>query len=540
MLEVLSRKVVDRMGLCDGQREHLRQMFVSLRADAGGELHAVYTSIAKLFPLPCPVDEMVLLELQTEREMLVPINATLRLVEKMRAKGDGNVMYVSDMYLPSSFIRERLEAFGFFRDGDRLYVSDELGAWKRDGSLFRLIHEQENIPYRRWHHYGDSRQNDYDVPRRLGIHAHRLRFDYLPYEEQWRTAPTLHCQYPALLAGVARAVRLSSDAPDDQKAFVCDISAPLITMWVARIMADATRRGIRRLYFCARDVHTHFRVARTLLPLFPDVEVRYLFISSPALYESPLCLDYLRQEGMCGDDPVAIVDSCSGGKTLRVMNEKLVAAGCKEVYGYFWAKMDVDEPLSRYASDWMLCCRYIDAVVGKPLSRIGGIRILYELLFSVNHHYKVFGYERRRTGILRPVLKPDEWDKWGFTGQGVRSVKKSNDRLCESFAQACLSTGILPHCDTIMERLLLPTLVEYTDRPRRTYLDYPAHFLWWEKPFVGAIRGKDKGVWKRGNLFYSLPAFLTTPLRHVLGNYRMRRRFNSLASGLHRLLRHGT
>lgn len=524
LFDVLSLKVQQRMG--ENGSEYMRQHFVATRCDCGGHsLEEIYSEMAGRFPLPCSVEEMVQLELDTEREMLVPIVATRRLVDDLRKKG--NIMFISDMYLPDGFIREQLIRHGFFHEGDRLYVSDSVGAWKHDGSLFRLVHEREGIPYRQWHHYGDNYHCDYRAARRLGIRAHHLHYDYLPYERHWKEIPSVRYQYPSVLAGVSRAIRLDSIAPDDQKAFVCDISAPLMISWVFLIMQDAQEKGIRRLYFCARDMHSHYRIARRMGQMFPGVEPRYLFISGPALYESNLCLDYLRSAGICDDVPVAIVDSCSSGKTLRVMNEKLASNGTRPVQGYFWARMNIlGEPISdaRYELD----DNYLAAMTRGKVNRLMGMRIFYELLFSLNHHKKTYGYEYHQSRI-RPVFADDGDDTYHFDNiEKLGLLNKSNNRLLEAFAEGFIATGLSSLCHDVFHHIALPTLIEFVDRPRKDYLDYLHHFIWCGKPFVGHLHGKGKGVWKRGNIFYTLPEFLASPLRHILASPELRRKLNQL------------
>ena len=67
--------------------EHLRQTFVSLRIKAGKEestLEAIYAYMAHRFPLPKPVDTMIRMERELEREMIAPISSTLELINSIR------------------------------------------------------------------------------------------------------------------------------------------------------------------------------------------------------------------------------------------------------------------------------------------------------------------------------------------------------------------------------------------------------------------------------------------------------------------------
>ncbi len=524
MYDVLSTRVQQLMGE-DGS-EHMRQLFVVARAQAGGKnLREIYSCVAQVYPLPCSVDDMVDLELDTERLMLKPILATLELVKNLRKKGD--ILFISDMYLSSGFIREQLVKYGFYQAGDCLYVSDEVGAWKRDGSLYRLIHEKKDLVYRQWHHYGDNWHSDCSVPRSFGIHAHHLHYDYLPYEEKWSQNATLQYQYPSILAGVARAVRLSSDAPDNQKAFVCDVTAPLMVSWVLQVLYDAEQRGIRRLYFCARDMHSHYHIALIMQPLFPNIAIRYLFISSPALYNSQRCIDYLRQEGFCDNVLSAIVDSCSSGKTIRVMNGLLAENGYNPIYGYFWGKMSVGgEP---FVDEYFeLDADYLSIMTNGRIKRIIGMRVVFEILMSINYHKKTVGYEERY-GRIRPVFEEDQVDSFFFAnGKTLRENKKYNDALIMSFADGMIKTGLHHFYQYLFNRVLVPQLIDFSNYPYAKYLDYLHEFQLWGKPFVGRLTGNGQGIWKRGNLFYRLPYCLTSFLRAILSDDKKRRQLNQI------------
>ena len=113
--------------------------------------------------------ELCQLEQEVEREMLVPVLSMRDKVNERRKNGD-KIIFISDMYLPSTFLIDILHNHGFYQDGDSLYVSCECGALKWNGGLFEYIRKQENLPSsRHWHHYGDNKIGDYKVPKKLGI-----------------------------------------------------------------------------------------------------------------------------------------------------------------------------------------------------------------------------------------------------------------------------------------------------------------------------------------------------------------------------------
>lgn len=80
------------------------------------------------------------------------------------------MIYISDMYLPSEFIKEILTNHGVFGRKDSLYASGEIGLTKESGKLFKHVLKKEGIPASSLFHYGDNFHSDFVVPSRMGIH----------------------------------------------------------------------------------------------------------------------------------------------------------------------------------------------------------------------------------------------------------------------------------------------------------------------------------------------------------------------------------
>ena len=64
------------------------------------------------------------LELEVERENLSPVRQALDLIRNYRKKGK-RILFISDMYLPSDFLKSQLRRFGFWEEEDRIYVSGD-------------------------------------------------------------------------------------------------------------------------------------------------------------------------------------------------------------------------------------------------------------------------------------------------------------------------------------------------------------------------------------------------------------------------------
>ena len=125
------------------------------------------------------------LELEVERENLSPVRQALDLIRNYRKKGK-RILFISDMYLPSDFLKSQLRRFGFWEEEDRIYVSGEIGLTKHSGNLFRYIQREERILRCSWIHVGDNTYSDYYVPKSMFIRSRRIYHPYTSFENLWQ------------------------------------------------------------------------------------------------------------------------------------------------------------------------------------------------------------------------------------------------------------------------------------------------------------------------------------------------------------------
>ncbi len=516
VFEVLSKRVVNLLQLPIEDQEHIRQLFVALRIELHGRLENVYSEMAKSISLPCSITEMVRLELETERDMLVPIEKTRQIVQACRKKGE--IIYISDMYLPSLFITEQLKAHGFYHDGDKVFVSDEYGASKRTGDLFRLIHKKYNTKYREWHHWGDNRMSDFKIPRQLGIHAHWIHYDYLSYEKKWMEIPVLQFPWPSITAGISRATRLQSTANYEQSAFVSDISAPVMASWVCKILKDAQTRGITDIYFCSRDCHTEYLMALRLNNHFPSLAIHYLFISGTAC-KSELFYNYLQQEGIASPyAKVAIVDSNSTSKTHHLINSMLKQHGDALCHSYLLCRRNIHGIPSSFSSLLHTeTMRYYTTYNFIPYVRKSMNEDMIELFFSINCHLHVDGYYALKEKII-PFFGKDEVNT--LSCDTIKKIKPDNDSLAIHWMDSIITTNCIEFAERILDTIALPSLGHFCFAPQHPYIDYLQYFkrsnLSYIKrltPFNPTGRGS---YWKRGSLAFTLPKFIGNHLYDFL------------------------
>ena len=129
----------------------------------------IYDQLAKTCSLSKEQrDFLQTFEFSLELENTRPIRANDRMVHDLLAKGE-RVIFISDMYLQSKYIKQLLaKASPVFAELP-LYVSNECGLMKQTGSLFKYVLKQENIRPEELVHRGDNPVADLEMPRSLGI-----------------------------------------------------------------------------------------------------------------------------------------------------------------------------------------------------------------------------------------------------------------------------------------------------------------------------------------------------------------------------------
>jgi FMN phosphatase YigB (HAD superfamily) len=265
-------------------REAAGQRVRAIRGDKMS-LADIYDEVATALTLsPALTAQIIELELQEEAAALHPLECVRELIASARQGGRG-IAFVSDMYLPSTFIREQLDKHGFWQPGDRLYVSHEHGCEKRSGGLFRIVAAAEGVNPSDITHFGNDLSADLRGPRKVGavgrlvtagnpnryeraLEAHR-------HETDGRTA---------IMAGASRLARTSVSAKSGIDQAMIDVAAgvvaPALTSFVLWLFRQAEDRGLKRLYFLSRDAEIMMQIARQIAPkLESKVELRYLYAS---------------------------------------------------------------------------------------------------------------------------------------------------------------------------------------------------------------------------------------------------------------------
>lgn len=416
--------------------------------------------------------ELCELEQDLEREMLVPVLSVRDKINECRKNGD-KIIFISDMYLSSRFLVDLLRDYGFYQDGDSLYVSCDCGALKKNGELFEYVRKKENLPsFRHWHHYGDNMIGDYKEPLKLGIKCTLINHPYTPYQQQWSDNDySLGVKYPSILAGIGRAIYHSTEW-NTHTDFVLDIIAPFYCSLVYRMMKDAEKRGIKRLYFCARDAYMMYLIAQKYAHLFPTIESQFLYISRQALYkgDDKAKIAYYQSIGLASQkDYVGIVDIRSSGRTLVFLNNFLSDNGYRPVRGYYYELFcnaaDINEEYS--PTDYYL--ELSDRYDVEKARMIGSISHVFETFFPLNTLSKTRNYEITTEGP-KPVFELSEQDN----SEQMYVENKAHwavihEQLILLFTNAYIQSGLYKYSNDIFE-IANQTLFDFIKEPKKEYL----------------------------------------------------------------------
>lgn len=455
------------------------------------------------------------IEMQLEKELLRPVLKTKELIKKERRKGR-RIIFVSDMYLHSDFLIPILKQFEMFEDGDGMYISSEKGFVKYGGGLYRLIQKELNIPFKNWKHYGDNDGSDFVAAKDLGIKARRLVWQYQPYPLKWKENDTsLNYKYASVAAGISRAL-FFSEPDNSHKNFVLDLIAPFSCSYTYKVMSDALNRGIKRLFFCARDAYQFYHIAKHFEALFPEIEIKYLNLSRDALYncDDKTILGYLKQEGVaCDNNRCALVDSTTSGKTIMHINNILTNNGMAPIFGYYYLYWDDDERNIPINPDYFhFDIRKSYCYLNSKISDFFILRnnCIFENFFSLNCelHTKSIKEEDNK---YTPVFDNKNVEDSRIDNQEEWS--NIHRQLIEKYAVELVKTKLYLYSEQLFN-LSISTIYNFLHFPEKKYLPALLTFkvFYSEKPVVKKSnifkllynRGKDT-EWPRATLIYNLP-----------------------------------
>ena len=222
--------------------------------------------------------QLIEAEKSIEAENLI-VNPTIRDIIKKKREQGYTICFISDMYMPSDFLKEVLEREDCIKSDEFVYVSCEWNARKSNSALYKKLKEQ--LKPQQWEHFGDHPISDYKMAKRLGIKATKVKTDFTTAEnETILPRSDRHHYESSILAGLSRAARIHL-GNDAYTTIAADFVAPAYIPYVHFVIERARERGIKTLYFLSRDSYILQQIAEQLP--HEGIELRYLFVSRKSL-----------------------------------------------------------------------------------------------------------------------------------------------------------------------------------------------------------------------------------------------------------------
>ena len=120
----------------------------------------------------CNIEKIKQMELQLEMEFSV-INPYMMEIWKYASEQKKTIIFISDMYLSSDFIKKLLKKNGY--KVEHLYVSNEYRKNKGSKELYELVGQELNCKKTNWLHIGDNEYSDYKQAKEFGINAYHYK-----------------------------------------------------------------------------------------------------------------------------------------------------------------------------------------------------------------------------------------------------------------------------------------------------------------------------------------------------------------------------
>lgn len=237
-------------------------------------------------------------EMRIEKEQIALIPGADMMLNKVREKY-GRVIFVSDMYLPNSFLAGHLADLGCFKKHDTLYVSSDFRLNKMHG-LFTIVLDKENLQPHELYHFGDSQMHDVDSAKKAGVSVHHCRYALENPSEKVlnKNFPATEA-YTARMAGAARFARLRGEEGTTGEKTMWDtgasVTGPFVYLYAQWVIEQAVKKGISTLLFLARDAYFPYKAVELLLAQQPEIEINLRYIYGSRFTYNALTIDKIEE-----------------------------------------------------------------------------------------------------------------------------------------------------------------------------------------------------------------------------------------------------
>ena len=208
-------------------------------------------------------------ELDYERS-LIRVNPEILEIYKYALGCNKTVIVMTDMYLPSEFLKDILQKTGY-SGYSKLFVSGEYRHNKKSGELFDTVVKELGIDKGSLLHIGDNRTSDYLVPTKMGIDSIHYESPISQYisvhKKEFRAYNKEKTLGMSIILAVDAIKWKNSDHKDPKKDYWYDISyrfgGPIVYSYIHFINKNLDD-NCEKIMFIARDGYNLIRLYRSL------------------------------------------------------------------------------------------------------------------------------------------------------------------------------------------------------------------------------------------------------------------------------------
>ena len=222
------------------------------------------------------IEQLKNLELQTEYDNIIPIEENVQKINALISQGK-RVVLISDMYLSEDFIRKLLAKTKLPND-IKIYLSSVVGFKKETGEMYSYVQKQENVDFNNWYHLGDNEYSDYKQALYAGINSELYHYVELKAYEDNILRGQFDSPFVQLMIGCAKNLRLQNYKKSDKFDLGASLAGPIFYPYVSWLIEQAQKRGIKLLYFLARDGYILQKFADIIIKKRNlDIKTQYVY-----------------------------------------------------------------------------------------------------------------------------------------------------------------------------------------------------------------------------------------------------------------------
>ncbi len=223
------------------------------------------------------IEKIKQIEIEEEINNAFPIIENINKLKKLLEENK-KVILISDMYLSSEVLRKILVNIDEIFKDIEIFVSSETGKRKSNGSIYRLLQEKYEIV----EHIGDNDFSDIVQAKWNKIKAKKFIPEKLKEYEKKLIKKYPDNLYLQKSVGISRTIRQNSK-PNKVFDFALSFAAPILYGYTEWVLSEAKRRGIKALYFVARDGFVPQIIADIIInERNYDIKTRYFYSSRRA------------------------------------------------------------------------------------------------------------------------------------------------------------------------------------------------------------------------------------------------------------------